>query len=186
MSNSDQKTFNAMSALLTGFSEQLIAPQVDPIGLPKLFLQWATDHSGGDCANLLATFASLQAVVPALSTDEIGSVIMGVSPDPKTGEPIDENQTAVAQAILKLWYLGSWYQPFGIAGAAKGKETVVSDQAYIKGLAWQSMQSHAMGNSTLTFGYWDKPPAASLQVTTGNDEVSAGGPPNTSGWGASA
>ena len=185
MSISDQDNFNALSALLTGFNQNLIAPQVDPIGLPSTFLKYATARSNGEVANLLATFAALQAITPALDSEAIGAVILGLSADPSTGELIPENQTLVAQAIMKMWYLGSWYQPFAITGVKQGEQTVVSDQAYIKGLAWQAMQSHAMGNSTFTFGYWDKPPVASLAVTTGNTNVSGDTAPSGSGWGAS-
>jgi hypothetical protein len=185
MSISDQDNFNALSALLTGFNQQLIAPQVDPIGLPSTFLKYATAHSNGECAHLLATFAALQALTPALAPVDIGQVVMGLAKDPNTGALIPENQALVAHAILKMWYLGSWYQPFDLNGVKEGEETVVSDQAYIKGLAWQAMQSHAMGNSTFTFGYWDKPPAASLAVTTGNTDVTGDASPSASGWGAS-
>ena len=184
MSISDQDAFNALSALLTGFNIGLIAPRVDPIGLPPLFLTTATDYSDGECANLLATFVALKAIDPALTDDDLGGIIMGLSPDPTTGVLIAANQTLVAQAIMKMWYLGSWYQPFEITGSKTGTQTVVSDQAYIKGLAWQSMQSHAMGNSTLTFGYWDKPPVASLQDFTGNSDVADGASPNPTEWGA--
>lgn len=182
MSDTDQTTFNQMSALLTGFSIALIAPALDPIGLPETFLTKAMDNSDGECANLLATFAALKAVTPALDDATIGAVLMGLADDPSTGTHIPIAQTQVAQAILKMWYLGSWYQPFAVGNAAQGTETVVSDQAYIKGLAWQAMQSHAMGNSTFTFGYWDKAPAASLADTTGNVHVSE----HSTGWGASA
>lgn len=76
----------------------------------------------------------------------------------------------LALSINKLWYLGSWYDP-----EDPTQQQVVSDQAYIRGLSWQVMQSHAMGNSPFTFGYWAKDPAASLALTTGNPAATGGG-----------
>jgi len=34
----------------------------------------------------------------------------------------------------------------------------VSSTAYTHGLAWNVMQSHPIGFSELTFGYWSTPP----------------------------
>lgn len=158
-----------MSALMTGFSKALIAPPLDPIGLPATFFQTASDNGGPDFQNLIGTFNGLKG--QGISDSDIGQILMGLAPDPITHDLIPDNQTALIKAIMKLWYLGSWYQPFELNGVAKDTQTVVSDQAYIKGLAWQSMQSHAMGNSTFTFGYWHDDPGASLQLTTGNPDT---------------
>lgn len=178
----DQAKFNKMSAVLTGFEESIIAPGVDPIGLPTLFFQTAQADSPVVFNDLLSTFVSLKS--QGLSDNQTGNVIMGLEPDPATSQDIPEDQTKMAQAILKLWYLGSWYPPF--SSNPEADQTVVSDQSYIKGLAWQAMQSHAMGHSTFTFGYWDSPPKASLQATTGNPNV--GDQPTTpsGGWEASS
>lgn len=180
-----QAEFVKMSALLTGFAQSVIAPTIDPIGLPTLFYKTVHEKTGTTCTNLLVRFSQL-AVEVGMTDAKLGAIMMGLVNDPLTNRPLPSEQVATVKAIVKLWYLGSWYQPFDISGAPAGTQTVVSDQAYIKGLAWQTMQSHAMGNSTFTFGYWDKPPAASLQDFTGNTDVSEGTPPSTTGWGTSA
>lgn len=179
---SDQDNFNALSVILTGFNPNIITPALDPIGLPELFFQTAQQDSPTVFNDLLSTFASLKS--QSLGKNEIGNVIMGLEPDPATSQNIPADQTKMAQAILKLWYLGSWYPPF--SKDPDGDQTVVSDQSYIKGLAWQAMQSHAMGNSTLTFGYWDSPPKSSLKATTGNPFVSDEPNLPSGGWGASS
>ena len=60
----------------------------------------------------------------------------------------------VARSIMKMWLLGSWYNPANSSQAVN----VVSAQAYKESLVWKIMQSHPMGYSMFTFGYWAKPP----------------------------
>ena len=60
----------------------------------------------------------------------------------------------VARSIMKLWLLGSWYDPANPSRAVN----VVSAQAYKESLVWKVMQSHPMGYSMFTYGYWAKPP----------------------------
>ena len=71
-----------------------------------------------------------------------------------------------------MWYLGSWYVPgvLGGGGFAPPPLQVISAQAYTNGLVWKVMQSHPMGFSPFTFGYWSQTPGplSSFGVNTGN------------------
>jgi len=74
-----------------------------------------------------------------------------------TSNPKPDPAVLLARAIVTMWYLGSWYSyntPPPITPA------VVSQNAYIEGLAWKAMQAHPMGASDFTFGYWKLPPPA--------------------------
>jgi hypothetical protein len=71
-----------------------------------------------------------------------------------------------------MWYLGSWYVPgvLGGGGFAPPPLQVISSVAYTNGLVWRVMQSHPMGYSAFTFGYWSQQPGSlsSFGVNTGN------------------
>src|SRR5689334_3384443 len=82
------------------------------------------------------------------------------------------SQALLAQSIVAMWYLGSWYLPgvkgqFGFAPTAL---QVISSTAYTNGLVWRVMQSHPMGYSPFVFGYWSQPPASlsTFGVNTGD------------------
>jgi len=66
---------------------------------------------------------------------------------------------------MKLWLLGSWYQPYDQGNAHKGDTRVVSDQAYKESWAWKIAQSHPMGYSQYHFGYWAEQPPTLKQFT---------------------
>lgn len=163
--------FVQMSALLTGFAAAVIAPGVDPVDLKTTLFQAA--QKGGLAAfdRLLAQYAALSQGLPVTSMDPakrrwIGERLLGLA-----GDDQDADAAATARSVIRLWYLGYWYPIDGSAG-----ETVVSDQAYVQGLAWKVMQSHAMGYSTWSYGYWADPPPP-LSDFTGNapavDEAAA-------------
>lgn len=175
MSDPRMDDFVQMSALLTGFAAGVLAPQLDPLDLKTVLFDFAQERSGKAFDELLAQYAKLSGGKPvsAMSAAErqsIGDSLLGLS----NGRSSGSDTALTAQAVMKAWYLGYWYQPFDLGTFETGEQTVISDQAYIHGLAWQSMQSKAMGFSTLTFGYWDSPPAA-LDDFTGQPIPAAGG-----------
>jgi len=111
---------------------------------------------------LLAQYAKLSGGKPVKDMTpaerrSIGEALLGLD----GGDP-DAPTAATARSVTRLWYLGYWYPIDG-----KSAETVVSDQAYIRGLAWKAMQSHAMGYSTWQYGYWAESPPP-LTAFTGN------------------
>jgi hypothetical protein len=168
-------TFVQLSALLTGFSAGVLAPQIDSTDLKSIYFPLIAERTGAAFDALLAQLGELAGgkTVAQMSTAEkqsIGEKLLGLA-----GNPQDPNVAATGRAIVKLWYLGSWYQPFDHAGFSTDVVVgfVVSDWAYIKGLAWQSMQSHAMGHSAWTFGYWATEPPP-LSAFTGNAAPAGG------------
>ena len=177
--------FVQMSALLTGFAAAVIAPTLDPTDLKTTIFKAAQKNTGEALEQLLKAFASIaESVAPGKTVDqmteaektEIGRTLM----QDETSQP-----TETARAIIKAWYLGSWYQPFDHGDRPAGSQTVMSDQAYIQGLAWKAMQSHAMGNRTWTFGYWDSPPPPLSDFTGGNPVLDPDSDPTSESDGSS-
>lgn len=141
-------TFAAMSAALTGFTPAFIAPPLDPNQLSAHLLGHIDQLAGATSVDqLLAQFTALHS--QGKTAQQIADTMLGVSP------PSNATAVQLAQSIVKLWYLGSWYPP-GSDNAFAG--TVVSSQAYVGGLAWRAMQAHAMGDSPYKFGYWTSAP----------------------------
>jgi len=167
MSNqSDQiEVFVKMSAVLNGFAPEMFAPSVDPADLKTVYFKFIIGKAPERFHELLHAFSEM--VAGGVSPQDIGAMLNG------TAGGLPEPMVNLALSINKLWYLGSWYDPE--APDDPTKQQVVSDQAYIRGLSWQVMQSHAMGNSPFTFGYWAKDPAASLALTTGNPAATGRG-----------
>ena len=69
----------------------------------------------------------------------------------------------VARAIVKLWYMGTWYalpapwqERFG--PAARGGTFVPTPDAYVEGLLWPAIGAHPPGAKAQGFGSWQFPP----------------------------
>lgn len=139
-------TFVDMSAALTGFSTDTIAPPLDPTELASAFLEIADTLAGEDVVNrLLAQFAAMQ----GQPSQTIADALLGISP------AMDGPTVQLAKSLVKLWYLGSLY-PLNSTSAFDGK--TVSSNAYIRGLVWRAAQAHPMGYSEFSFGYWNEEP----------------------------
>ncbi|MFJ9110294.1 hypothetical protein [Streptomyces sp. NPDC102283] len=68
----------------------------------------------------------------------------------------DEELVAVAEALIRLWYTGSWQRPAG-----GGAPFLVSPRAYAGALVWRAISGHAPGTSAPGFGSWAEPADAS-------------------------
>jgi len=148
------QTFAAMSAVLTGFLSSVIAPQLDPIDLKASYLATADAKAGTVLVDeLLQQFRSLKG--RGLPDQAIANALLATA----GGAPAPA--ALLARSIVKLWYLGSWYD-------AAGNGNVVSANAYIGGLAWRAAQAHPMGASQLNFGYWASPPPPLEQFGVGS------------------
>ncbi|PKM29803.1 MAG: sorbitol dehydrogenase [Gammaproteobacteria bacterium HGW-Gammaproteobacteria-11] len=155
MTDSNQQDFNAMSSALTGIPEDKLAPEIDPIGLPPVFLQVCETGMGSAAFNALLTqYRSAKAA--GQTPDQIAASLLADT----------SSQTAQgARSLMKLWLLGVWYQPYDLNGVAQASQRVVSDQAYKESWAWRIAQAHPMGYSQLHFGYWaSEPPPLSAFV----------------------
>jgi hypothetical protein len=141
--------FVGLSAILTGYTQDQLAPSIDPIGLASEYLNWMMQHA--DQVAFLKTLSTFQTIAaqfpPAEQPAQVQTQILS---DPTMGP--------IARRIMRLWYLSTWYttEPPDLT---KGGD-VVSMNAYTMGLAWDAAQAHPMGYSELHFGYWAVEPPA--------------------------
>jgi hypothetical protein len=147
------QTFAEMSAALTGFTVDAIRPGIDPIGLSTSYYGFVNERSPALLAALLGAFVENRGK-PA---QEIADLLL----ETKT-RAAPSARAQLAQSIVSMWYLGSWYVPD--PGLPKDNppsfllKQVISKQAYVNGLVWKVAQAHPMGYSQFTFGYWGKTP----------------------------
>jgi hypothetical protein len=159
MANDDLQDFADMSAALTGFRSDFLKPQLDPNNLSGIYFDYATQatqHSQATVQTLLTAYRAIKAQ-PA---QQIANTLL------ETTAQFPSPQALLAQSIVKLWYTASWYEP-----GSTVMTQVVSSLAYTHGLVWQVMQSHPMGSSPFSFGYWSTPPLpmSDFGVDTGNN-----------------
>jgi hypothetical protein len=149
--NSDSRLTNfvGLSAVLTGYSSARLMPKIDPIGLAKQYLEYLQTKVSCQILNqLLMTFEKI-AAQPGITPEQLDrEVEQQILNDPTMGP--------VARRIIRLWYLGIWYNAEPPDPTKGGK--VISMNAYIRGLAWDAIQAHPMGYSEMSFGYWAAPP----------------------------
>lgn len=163
--NTNLDNFVGLSSALIGISTKRLAPKVDQVGLPPIFLDYVSARVPSDVLNALLTqFATL--VADQVQPDQIAQQILKFNMQPTIPHTV-----LLARSIMKLWLLGVWYQPFDMAPFKKDDSAVVSDQAYVNSWAWKIAQAHPMGYSESFFGYWNSAPS-SLEDLTG---VSANG-----------
>lgn len=152
-----------MSAALTGFQSSVLKPELDPLGLAQQYYKFAVSQVGQTALTGLLTAYRDISSQPAQQIADTLLETSAASPSP---------QAQLAQSIVAMWYLGSWYVPgvLGGGGFAPPPVQVISSVAYTNGLVWRVMQSHPMGYSPFTFGYWSQTPAplSSFGVNTGN------------------
>ncbi|MDX6385161.1 MAG: hypothetical protein QOK48_2734 [Blastocatellia bacterium] len=161
----DVQDFADMSAALTGFLSSVLKPALDPVGLARTYYEFALAQVGTQMTALLNAYRAIKTQPPQTIAD---TLLETAAPDPTK---LSHN-AYLAQSIVAMWYLGSWYPPgvLGGGGFAPVPLQVISSAAYTNGLAWRVMQSHPMGYSPFTFGYWSQVPGSlsSFGVNTGN------------------
>ena len=148
------KQFVTLSSALTGVSAAQLKPELDNIGIADQYLALINRPESkvapATFANLISTFEA-QAAPPGNPQQAAAFVLA----DPTLGP--------VGRSIIKVWLLGTWYDPANPGTAIQ----VVSMQAYKESLVWKVMQSHPMGYSMWSFGYWSQvPPDFSLFIQT--------------------
>jgi hypothetical protein len=161
-SESVVQAFANLSAALTGFQPSFIRPFLDPVNLSGIFYQFAVAQVTQPMMDaLMSAFDALSSQQPPLTPQQIADTLLEVS------NPTPSPQAQLCQAIISMWYLGSWYPP---PFQKDGLQQVISSQAYTKSLVWNVAQAHPMGFSAFTFGYWSQPPAPleTFGVNTGN------------------
>ncbi len=141
--------FTALSAELTAFSSVALRGT----GNADSFLGAMDDILGSDIVDeLLDAFESVEATEDAARTSELRRTLLG-----------DEKLGAIARNVIKLWYVGIWYQlPDAWRqrwGAHKGDQThTVSANAYTQGLLWPACGANPAGAKAPGYGSWAEPP----------------------------
>ena len=157
----EMKNFIGLSAVLTGFSESILAPNLDPVDIKTDYLKAFKDNiDKGDSSLVLSILSKYQDLRSQGKTDqEIGEAIIA-----------NHEFEMPCRKLIFLWYSGAWPT---IIPASNGKpastvSTLLSSKSYTSGLAWQVMQSHPMGDSNYRYGYWSEAPSE-LSDYTGNN-----------------
>ena len=162
----DVQDFADMSAALTGFLSSMLKPKLDPVQLARTYYEFALVKVGTPAMSaLLNAFRAIKTQPPQTIADTLL----------ETKSSTASNQALIAQSIIAMWYLGAWYVP-GVTGGGGFPPTplqIISSEAYTNGLVWKVMQSHPMGFSPFTFGYWSQPPGP--LSTFGVNENKGGG-----------
>jgi hypothetical protein len=153
MASTDPRAdFLALASTLTGFSvfrlqgtgqaEAYLATVVDIVGeavVAELLAvhRSAVDAAGGDDA----------ALERALRRELLSDAKLG----------------PVARNLIKLWYVGTWYElpaawreAFGVG--RRDRTFVVSPEAYTEGLLWPAVGANPSGAKPFGYGMWAKPP----------------------------
>lgn len=164
--DSEIQDFADMSAALTGFQSQVLKPALDPVGLARTYYVFAAGQVGQPAMTALLDAYRAIKTQPA---QQIADTLL------ETSSPSPSPQAQIAQSIVAMWYLGSWYVPgvLGGGGFAPPPLQVISSQAYTNGLVWKVMQSHPMGYSPFTFGYWSQPPGPLSSFGVNTDDGGA-------------
>jgi hypothetical protein len=141
--------FVGLSAILTGYPQEELAPEIDPIGMASEYLSWMEKNA--DQTDFLKTLSTYQSIAEQFPpAEQPAQVQQQILSDPAMGN--------IARRMLRLWYLSTWYTTEPPDPHGDGQ--VVSMNAYTMGLAWDAAQAHPMGYSELHFGYWSVVPPA--------------------------
>jgi hypothetical protein len=159
--------FVGLSSILTGYPQDQLAPQIDPIGLASEYLNWMMQNA--DQAAFLKTLSTYQNIVQRVAlqfpppppfdpTNLTPAQIAAIAPLVEQQILSDPLMGSIARRMIRLWYLSTWYTTEPPDPTMDGQ--VVSMNAYTMGLAWDAAQAHPMGYSELHFGYWAVAPPA--------------------------
>lgn len=152
MSNPNTEDFYALSVVLTGFS----AFELYGTGVGDEYFDTVKHVAGNDITNeLLTTFRAVEATAAGNESALEALMQSEILASPKLGP--------IARNIIKMWYLGNWYELPADWYAAyhstgnKRHDHVISSQAYQEGLAWRAMETKPMGAKWPGFGTWGEP-----------------------------
>lgn len=145
--------FVALSAILTGIAAGKLQPAIDTHDTAQAYFDQFTTRSGPTFAGLVAAYVANKDKTP----QQIADVIFNQS-----GSAI----AFLARSVMLMWYLASWYDPAQLQNPPPTglQSTIVSADAYTQGWVWPVAQTHPMGYSEWTFGYWkqDPPPLSAF------------------------
>jgi hypothetical protein len=164
MTAQDQRqAFVAFSAFVTGFT------QVDLHGTGQVdeYLSTVAEAVGDDVlAELLEAWARVSDEAQGEESSAVEDLLRrDVFSDPKLGP--------VARNVIKVWYVGIWYElpPAWIDafGALEKNYTfMVSASAYTEGMLWPAIGGNPPGARGPGYGSWTGPPRIPDGATNGN------------------
>jgi hypothetical protein len=158
--------FVGLSSILTGYPQDQLAPQIDPIGLASEYLNWMMQNAAQAAfLQTLSVYQNIAAQFPP--AEQPAQVQQQILSDPVMGN--------IARRMIRLWYLSTWYTTEPPDPNMDGQ--VVSMNAYTMGLAWDAAQAHPMGYSELHFGYWAVAPPANDVSTNAFPDVNVSASP---------
>jgi hypothetical protein len=152
----------AFSAAVTGFT----AVDLHGTGQAEEYRTTVAEAVGDDAlAELLETWARISGEAQGESSQLENLLRRDVFSDPKLGP--------VARNIVKLWYVGIWYElpPAWIDafGALEKNYTfMVSPSAYVAGMLWPTVGGNPPGARGPGFGSWTGPPRLGGGTARGN------------------
>lgn len=144
--------FLAFSAVVTGFTKFRLVGT----GQADLYFSTVVDVVGdASVLELLQAFRRVR--------DEAGEDEAALDRLLRSEIFSHEKLGPIARNILKLWYVGTWYQlpdEWGEAFGALEKDTtfVVSPVAYTEGLLWPTIGANPSGAKAPGYGTWSAPP----------------------------
>jgi len=139
--------FISFSVYLTGFSRF----ELMGTGMASVYYEWVKQHSGTEFLTLLTEFEKVQLLSDAQKKALIQSGPQALTP--------------LVRSIIKLWYLGQWYNP-----EDPSKTEILSSQSYQEGLVWDAIKAHPQGAKQQGFGAWASPPEQ-LRAKLSHEEV---------------
>lgn len=135
--------FLVLSSALTGMEVASLSPRNTPLGIAAQYLHTIRENIPAEVYRELLT---------------VFEVANSASGPKAAASKVLQDQVfgPITRSIIKLWLLSTWYAP----EAPSQPVRIISSQAYKEGLIWKVMQSHPMGYSMWTFGYWAEDPPA--------------------------
>ena len=145
--------FLTFSEAVTGFP----AFRLQGTGQAELYCATVRDVVGaGILGELLAAYRGVCAAAGQDQEAVARALRREVFSNPKLGP--------VARQVIKLWYLGIWYQLPAGWRAAYGQSPhdrtfVVSPASFTEGLLWPTIGANPSGAKPFGYGMWAKPPS---------------------------
>ena len=144
--------FLALSAHLTGHGTQ----RLTATGMAEIYLDTVTERAGA--ANVAALLETFEAhVAPADEPDR--AMRLAILGDARLG--------TMARHLIKLWYVGTWYEMpaawrerFG--AGLQGGDVIPTPAAYTEGLLWPTVGANPPGAKPFGYAMWARPPRVTL------------------------
>jgi hypothetical protein len=146
------EAFLGLSSVLTDFT----AFQLRGTGQAELYFTTVAGIVGEPImTELLSAFRSVETAA--------GSDTAALERGMRVAILSDEKLGPVARSLLKLWYIGTWYQlPGGwrerFGGAGEDRTFIPAPSAYVEGLLWTAIGAHPPGAKAPGYGTWTEAP----------------------------